>query len=38
MRITAYAIGTRRVELRSKVLAFYEKAKLDEDLALTTAA
>lgn len=37
MRITAYAIGTRRAELGSEVLASYEKAKLDEDLALTPA-
>jgi hypothetical protein len=38
MRITAYAIGTRRAAVGSKVLASYEKAKLDEDLALTPAA
>jgi len=38
MRITAYAIGTRRAELGREVLLAYEKAKLDEDLALTPAA
>jgi ligand-binding sensor domain-containing protein len=37
-RITSYAIGTRRVELDKDILATYEKAKLDEDLALTPAA
>jgi hypothetical protein len=38
MRITAYAIGTRRSEVGSTVLMAYEKVKLDEDLALTPAA
>jgi hypothetical protein len=38
MRIAAYAIGTRRAEVISDVRASYEKAKLDEDLALTPAA
>jgi len=38
IRLTAYAIGTRRAEVGSKVLLAYEKAKLDEDLALTPAA
>lgn len=38
MRITAYAIGTKRAELGSEVLASYERAKLNEDLAQTPAA
>jgi hypothetical protein len=37
-RITSYAIGTRREELDKDILATYDKAKLDEDLALTPAA
>ena len=36
--ITAYAIGMKRTELGSKMLASYEKTKLDEDLALSPAA
>jgi hypothetical protein len=38
MRITAYAIGTKRAELGSEVRVAYEKAKLHEDLAHTPAA
>jgi ligand-binding sensor domain-containing protein len=38
LRITAYAIGTKREKPSSQVLASYDRAKLDEDLALTPAA
>jgi hypothetical protein len=37
IRIAAYAIGTKRAELGNEVLASYEKAKLNEDLAQTPA-
>jgi hypothetical protein len=37
-RIAAYAIGTKEAQVAIEVRAAYEKAKLGEDLALTTAA